>query len=186
MAICVFGGASPTSASRHIKMAYQIGQELARAQKSVIFGGGANGMMGAVASGAVRSGGSVIGILPKFLFDREPPHPEVSDIRVVDSMHARKAMMYGLSEAFLVLPGGFGTLDEAIEVITWRQLSLHTKPIVFVGERLFWAGVEDTFNVMHADGFLTNRDRSLAMFVSTPTEAIVALVDALTTVQRSA
>ncbi len=95
-------------------------------------------------------------------------------------------MMYGLSEAFLVLPGGFGTLDEAIEVITWRQLSLHTKPIVFVGERLFWAGVEDTFNVMHADGFLTNRDRSLAMFVSTPTEAIVALVDALTTVQRSA
>jgi uncharacterized protein (TIGR00730 family) len=178
MAICVFGGASPASASHHLELAYEVGQALARACETVIFGGGANGVMGALASGAVRSGGSVIGVLPKFLVDREPPHPEVSDIRVVDTMHARKAMMYELAEAFLVLPGGFGTLDEAMEVITWRQLCLHAKPIVFLAERPFWVGVEHTFHAMHTDGFLTDRDRSLTTFASTPSEAIASLTEA--------
>lgn len=99
-------------------------------------------MMGSAASGALDNSGKVVGILPQFLFEREPPHPGVSDMRVVQTMHERKALMYELSDGFIALPGGFGTMEEAMEVITWRQLSLHDKPIVFLSEEGFWSGVD--------------------------------------------
>lgn len=175
MTVCVFGGASPVAAQRHKDLAFSVGEGLARIGEAVVFGGGGQGIMGAAASGAVRAGGRVTGVLPRFLFDREPPHPEVDDMRVVADMHARKSMMYELSDAFLVLPGGFGTLEEAMEIMTWRQLALHSKPAVFLGDERFWAGVQATFDIMHADGFLSDADRALAHFSSSVEDALAAI-----------
>lgn len=177
MNICVFGGASPVAAACHLALADQVGQALATARQGVVFGGGHHGIMGAVATAALRHGALVIGVLPRVLFEREPPHPGVTDLRVVESMHERKALMYALSDGFLVLPGGFGTLDEAMEIMTWRQLALHAKPVVFIARDSFWDGLESTFNVMHADGFLSDRDRALAVFVATPEDALRVLTE---------
>lgn len=172
MRVCVFCGASPELSEEFLSLARRTGQLLASATEHVVFGGGAQGMMGAVADGVTQAGGKIIGVLPRFLFDREPPHPDVPDMRVVDTMHDRKAVMYELSDVFMVLPGGFGTMDETMEVITWRQLSLHDKPVVFVSNDEFWQGVQATFNAMHLNGFLTDRDRRLVSFFSSPEDAI--------------
>lgn len=175
MRICVFCGAAPRVSKDNLDLARQVGGLLAASGATLVFGGGGLGMMGAVASGAVEAGGAVTGILPRFLFDREPPHPQVHDIRVVDTMHERKALMYELSDAFLTLPGGFGTLDETMEVMTWRQLSIHAKPVIFVSASHFWRGVEQTFDQMHADGFLSDADRALAAFATEPEQALALL-----------
>jgi uncharacterized protein (TIGR00730 family) len=175
MNVCVFAGASPRVAGGFLDLARETGRVLARAGHRVIFGGGAHGCMGALADGVIDRSGSILGILPEFLFDREPPHPGVRDIRVVASMHERKAAMYEVSDAFLVLPGGFGTLDETMEIVTWRQLALHSKEVVFVGPKGFWEGLESTFDVMARHGFLSERDRSLVAFVETPEDAVTAL-----------
>ncbi len=120
----------------------------------------------------------MLGVLPRFLFDREPPHPGVTDLKVVDTMHERKAVMYEASQAFLTLPGGFGTLDETLEVITWRQLALHDKPVIFVGGAAVWGGLEQTFDAMHRNGFLSDHDRSLVRFEDSPEAAVAQLLEA--------
>lgn len=168
MNICVFGGASPLASIDYQEMAKEVGRSIAFAGYTLIFGGGAAGMMGSAASGALEAGGKVIGILPKFLFEREPPHPRVTDMRVVETMHERKSQMYELADGFIALPGGFGTLEEVMEILTWRQLSLHKKPIFFVGGDNFWDGVRETFDKMKTCGFLTSDDRSLASFSVSP------------------
>ncbi len=175
--VCVFCGASPKVADEFLNLALKTGRLLAPSTEHVVFGGGAWGMMGSLADGVTQAGGKVIGVLPKFLFEREPPHPDVSDIRVVDSMHDRKAIMYDLSDAFMVLPGGFGTMDETMEIITWRQLALHEKPVIFISHDNFWQGVRSTFNTMHQEGFLSDRDRSLVTFYESPDLAIRSLID---------
>lgn len=177
MRVCVFCGASPEVSDEFLNLAHQTGSLLASSTEHVVFGGGACGMMGALADGVTQAGGNVIGVLPRFLFDREPPHPKVPDMRVVDSMHDRKAVMYDLSDAFMVLPGGFGTMDETMEVITWRQLSLHDKPVAFVSNDNFWQGVQSTFNAMHQNGFLSDRDQQLVSFFSSASDAVHSLVE---------
>lgn len=106
------------------------GAGLARAGIRLIYGGGHVGLMGALADAAIAAGGQVSGIIPHFLKSREIMHEQVTDLKVTDSMHSRKQMMFGQADAFLVLPGGLGTFDETIEIITWRQLRLHDKPIL--------------------------------------------------------
>ena len=175
MRICVFCGASPNAPETYLELARQAGRYLASSTQHIVFGGGAWGMMGALADGVIEGDGKIIGVLPKFLFDREPPHPEVSDMRVVDSMHDRKAIMYDLSDAFMVLPGGFGTMDETMEVITWWQLSIHDKPVVFLSGDGFWDGLKMTFDAMHQNGFLSDRDRSLVSFYNSSIAAVSAL-----------
>ena len=177
MRVCVFCGASPRVSEAFLRLARETGLLLASSAQSVVFGGGAVGMMGALADGVVDAGGDIIGVLPRFLFDREPPHPKVSDMRVVDSMHDRKAVMYDLSDAFMVLPGGFGTMDETMEIITWRQLSLHDKPVAFVGESDFWQGIESTFNSMHKNGFLSDEDHDLVSFFDSAEMAVRSLIE---------
>jgi uncharacterized protein (TIGR00730 family) len=177
MRVCVFCGASPQVPERFLDLAHEAGILLASATEHVVFGGGAQGMMGALANGVTQASGNIIGVLPRFLFDREPPHPKVPDMRVVDTMHERKAVMYDLADVFMVLPGGFGTMDETMEAITWRQLSLHDKPVVFVDGEDFWQGVELTFNAMHQSGFLSDRDRKLVSFFNSTKEAVRSLVE---------
>jgi uncharacterized protein (TIGR00730 family) len=129
-AVTVFGGAASGHNPVCRETAIALGRGLAEAGITVIFGGGSIGMMGAVANSALDAGGEVIGIIPDFLARREAAHTAVSEMIVTDSMHSRKRRMFELSDAFVTLPGGLGTLDETFEMITWRQLDLHSKPII--------------------------------------------------------
>jgi uncharacterized protein (TIGR00730 family) len=129
-AVTVFGGAASGNDPVCRETATALGQGLAKAGVTVIFGGGSIGIMGAVADGALGAGGQVIGIIPDFLARREVAHTAVSEMIVTDSMHSRKRRMFEMSDAFVTLPGGLGTLDETFEMITWRQLDLHAKPII--------------------------------------------------------
>jgi uncharacterized protein (TIGR00730 family) len=129
-AVTVFGGAASGHDPVCRETAIALGRGLAEAGITVIFGGGSIGMMGAVADGALDVGGEVIGIIPDFLARREVAHTSLSEMIVTDSMHSRKRRMFELSDAFVTLPGGLGTLDETFEMITWRQLELHAKPII--------------------------------------------------------
>ncbi len=126
--VCVFCGANAGASPLYVETARAVGAQLAGAGITVIYGGGGLGLMGAVARGAVDAGGEAIGIIPESLLRFEPPPDRLTELRVVASMHERKAQMVELADAFVALPGGLGTLDELSEVLTWAQLGLHAKP----------------------------------------------------------
>lgn len=128
--VAVFCGAQAGNASQFSDAATELGGALARAGIRLVYGGGRVGLMGALADGAIAAGGQVIGVIPEFLTRWEVAHDGVAELIVTDSMHTRKTRMFELSDAFVSLPGGLGTLDETIEIITWRQLRLHDKPIL--------------------------------------------------------
>ena len=128
--VAVFCGSRPGDRTDFVAAARALGRGLAQADMRLVFGGGRIGLMGAVADAALAAGGDVIGVIPEFLTRLEVAHGGLGELVVTDSMHARKQRMYELSDAFVVLPGGLGTMDEAMEVITWRQLRLHNKPIL--------------------------------------------------------
>ncbi len=128
--VAVFCGARAGSAPVFRQAAAALGRGLAEAGIRLVFGGGRIGLMGAVADAALASGGAVTGVIPEFLTRAEVAHPGVRDMIVTDSMHSRKQRMFELSDAFVSLPGGLGTLDETVEIITWRQLRLHAKPVL--------------------------------------------------------
>lgn len=126
--VCVFCGANAGASPIYVETARAVGAHLALAGIAVIYGGGGLGLMGAVARGALDAGGEAIGIIPESLLRFEPPPGFLTELRVVGSMHERKAVMVELADAFVALPGGLGTLDELSEVLTWAQLGLHSKP----------------------------------------------------------
>ena len=128
--VAVFCGARAGSAPVFRQAATALGRGLAEAGIRLVLGGGRIGLMGAVADAALASGGAVTGVIPDFLTRAEVAHPGVRDMVVTDSMHSRKQRMFELSDAFVSLPGGLGTLDETVEIITWRQLRLHAKPVL--------------------------------------------------------
>ncbi len=129
-AVAVFCGASPGHAPVFREAAVALGTGLAQAGLQLIYGGGHVGLMGAVSDAAVAAGGSVVGVIPDFLMRREVAHAGIEELIVTDSMHSRKRRMFELADAFVSFPGGLGTLDETFEILTWRQLKLHDKPIV--------------------------------------------------------
>ena len=135
--VCVYCGSSNDADPAFIAAAFQIGGDFARAGLKLVYGGGGVGLMGAAARGAHEAGGKVLGIIPEFLRGREQPFDDVETV-VVTSMHERKMMMFERSDAFVVLPGGIGTLEEVIELLSWRRLELHAKPIMFHNPRGFW------------------------------------------------
>ena len=128
----VFCGSRPGRDPAWRESAVELGRGMAQAGIRLIYGGGRTGLMGAVADGAIAAGGAVTGIIPDFLQSREVSHTGVADLIVTNSMHSRKQMMSEMADAFIVMPGGLGTLDETMEIITWRQLALHDKPILIV------------------------------------------------------
>ncbi len=136
--LCVYCGSNAGYDPAHAELARSLGEACARRGVELVFGGGAIGLMGAAADGALAAGGRVTGIIPSFLEQPEIAHPGVTELVVVDSMHARKQRMFERADAFAVLPGGIGTLDETVEIITWRLLGLHDKPIVLVDHRGYW------------------------------------------------
>lgn len=135
--VCVYCGSSDDADPSYIADAYTIGESFAKAGLKLVYGGGGVGLMGATARGAHVAGGTVLGIIPGFLRGREQPFDDVETV-IVDTMHERKMLMFERSDAFVVLPGGIGTLEEIVELLSWRRLDLHQKPIVFHNPRGFW------------------------------------------------
>ena len=135
--LCVFCGSSPGNDPRYITLAREVGQLIAEQKYRLVYGGGGLGLMGAVAKACFESGGDVLGIIPEFLEDIEGVYKDVPH-RTVADMHTRKQQMYDEADAFIILPGGIGTLEEAVEVISWMRLDLHQKPIIFVDNDGYW------------------------------------------------
>ncbi len=130
--VCVFCGSSSGSDARYLEAASTLGAEIARRGMTLVYGGASVGLMGAVADAALGEGGEVIGIIPEHLVAAEVAHDGLTDLRVTPSMHGRKAAMAEISDGFVAMPGGFGTLEEVVEILTWNQLGLITKPIGFL------------------------------------------------------
>lgn len=152
--ICVFCASSTRVAPHYFEEARQAGGLIARAGKHLVYGGGRNGLMGAVADGALEEGGTVTGIMPDFLVQRESLHDGLTQNHIVKTMHERQYMMQDLSDAFLVLPGGIGTLAELFEVVTWRQLGHHNKPVVILNSDGYWTKIAEFLELSESLKFL--------------------------------
>lgn len=172
---CVFCGSAGGSDPAFADAAYATGRALAEAGIGVVFGGGRVGMMGQVANGALAAGGEVLGVIPRALTQAEVAHDGVTEMFVVNTMHERKAMMAHLSSAFISLPGGFGTLEETMEVVTWLQLGFHDKPVALLDVKGFFDSLFAFFAHAEEAGFLQPRHRGLIRRFEDP----VALVGAL-------
>lgn len=136
--IAVFCGASNHVAETHLEIGQELGKEFADHNIRLVYGGGDCGVMGAIANSVMDHGGAVTGVFPKTLADLEDEHEGLTESIVVDTMHQRKEIMYKRSKAFIILPGGFGTMDEMFEIITWKQLRLHNKPIIVFNHNGYW------------------------------------------------
>jgi uncharacterized protein (TIGR00730 family) len=176
--VCVFCGSSAGVADDHGAAARELGAALARRGIRLVYGGGRIGLMGLVADAAIAAGGEVVGVIPRFLVDLEVAHLGLSDLRIVDTMHDRKRVMAELADAFLVLPGGLGTLEESVEIVTWRQLALHDKPIVFVSVRGFWEPFAALVDRFLEEGFAHPTHRGLFALAGSVDEALEQLATA--------
>ena len=174
-ALCVYCGSSGNGDQTYLEAAEQTGALLAEEKIRLIFGGGGIGLMGAVADAALAGDGEVIGVMPKFLEDIEVAHERITELIVVDSMHARKQKMFDLSDAFLVLPGGYGTLDEMIEIITWKQLRRHDKPVLLVNVADYWDPFQTLVDSIIKKGFARPKDFELFTIISSVEEILPAL-----------
>ncbi len=166
--ICVFCGSSPGADEAYAESARQLGKVLAQADITLVYGGGHVGLMGVVADSALESGGEVLGVMPKALVEREISHGGLTDLRVVGSMHERKALMAGLSEGFIALPGGTGTLEEFFEVLTWTQLGEHQKPCGLLNAAGYYDPLLRFFDHMVEQRFLKEEHRALMLVEEDP------------------
>lgn len=164
-------GARPT----YLEAARRVGTLLAMRGLAVVYGGGRTGLMGAVADSAIAAGGEVIGVMPHGLVEREVAHTGLTALRIVDSMHERKATIAGLSDAFMVLPGGIGTLEEFFETWSWAQLGVHRKPIGLLDVDGFWAPLQRLLDQMEDEGFLRGTPRRWVCTHEDPAQLLEAL-----------
>ncbi|MBW4023076.1 MAG: TIGR00730 family Rossman fold protein [Proteobacteria bacterium] len=183
-AVTVFGGASAGHDPICRETATALGRGMAEAGITVITGGGSIGMMGAVADGALGAGGQVIGIIPDFLARREVAHTKVSEMIVTDSMHSRKRRMFEMSDAFVTLPGGLGTMDETFEIITWRQLDLHAKPVIICDVGGWAQPFLALIDALIGQGFAPRHARRF-FEVLTSAEAIVDRLSAMPVIEEA-
>lgn len=166
--VCVFCGSSTGKNQQFVESAKAFGQALVDNGLELVYGGGRVGMMGTIADAVLSAGGSVIGIIPQFLMDKEVGHSGLTELIVVDSMHTRKARMAELSDAFVALPGGVGTFEEFIEVITWSLLGLHSKPCAILNTNGYYDLMLRFFDHSTAEGFLAERHRNMILVESDP------------------
>lgn len=159
--ICVFCGSSGGTDPRHVEAARALGAELASRGLGLVYGGASVGLMGALADAVLDKGGHVTGVLPSALAARELAHPSLQDLRVVSTMHERKAMMADLADAFIALPGGMGTLDETFEILTWAQLGMHTKPVGLLDVAGYYGPLLTFLDHALAHGFVRAEHRAL-------------------------
>lgn len=152
--ICVFCGSSMGFHPIYKKSAYDLGKHIANENLTLIYGGGSVGLMGVLADAVMEHGGKVIGIIPKFLYEWEVGHDDISELIIVDSMHERKQKMAELAQGFIAMPGGIGTLEELFEIFTWAQLALIKKPVALFNVNNFYDDITHFLNKMVKEGFV--------------------------------
>ncbi|QKV18445.1 TIGR00730 family Rossman fold protein [Oricola thermophila] len=179
--VCVYCGSSPGNDPDHLAAGRTLGRAIGEAGLRLVYGGGTKGIMGAVAEGAMDAGGKVTGIIPRFLMNKEATEKALGaldELIVTEDMHERKHRMFEESDAFVTLPGGIGTLEEVIEVMTWAQLGRHTKPIVLANINGFWNQLSTLLDHMREAGFIHTSHRVKPLIVDTAEEIIPAILDA--------
>lgn len=179
----MFCGASSGRKAAYVAAARAFGAACAARGVGVVYGGGRVGLMGAVADAALALGGEVIGVIPQELVDRELAHQGLSELHVVDSLHERKALMAEISDAFAALPGGFGTLDELMEQLTWSQLGLHSKPVGLLDVDEYWRPLIALARHATEEGFVREADLA-AIAVATEADALLDGLERLARTER--
>lgn len=174
--VCVFCGSRPGNDPRFAQAAVRLGELLAGNGLRLIYGGGGIGLMGLVTGTVMERGGRVTGVIPRFLMTPEVGNPAITELVVVSTMHERKQRMFELADAIVALPGGIGTLDEVVEVATWKQLELHRKPILLVDVGGFWDPFRDMLRNAVACGFATPALLDFVRIVATPEAAVAAIL----------
>jgi len=176
--LCVYCGSSDAVDARYRHAAEELGDCLAKCGIELVYGGGRVGLMGVLANAALSADGTVIGVIPRRLLDAEVAHTDVTELVVVDSMHDRKRVMAERADAFAVLPGGIGTLDEFFEIVSWKQLSLHAKPILLVDIGDYWAPLRALLDHIVINGFARPQTRRFVQVVPSVSALIAALSEA--------
>lgn len=166
--LCVYCGSSPGKKSEYGAAARQLGSIMVSKNIGMVYGGASVGIMGEIADSVIKGGGEVIGVIPQSLLEKEVAHTGLSDLRVVDSMHERKALMAELSDGFIALPGGLGTIEEFFEVMTWAQLGMHQKPCGLLNVCQYYQKLIDFLNHAVTERFLKEVHRSLVLVEESP------------------
>jgi uncharacterized protein (TIGR00730 family) len=172
---CVFAGSNPGGRAEYVAAAENLGRTLAQRQMGIVYGGGRTGLMGALADAALSEGGHVIGVMPEALVAKEIAHRGLSELRIVKSMHERKAAMADIADGFLALPGGWGTLEEFFEVLTWGQLGLHRKPCGLFNAAGYFDRLLSFADHCVEEGFVKREHRSMIFVSQSPGELIDAM-----------
>ncbi len=175
--ICVFCGSSSGTRPAYAAAAMSLAKCLAAQRIGIVYGGSRLGLMGALADTALDAGGDVIGVIPRSLVEKEVSHPRLSDLRVVNSMHERKALMAELADAFIALPGGYGTFEEFCEVLTWTQLGLHLKPCGLLNVEGYYDHLLALFDHAAAEQFLKPEHRNMVVSDESPESLISRLLE---------
>lgn len=174
--VCVFCASAAGASPEYLKAATELGRQIAERGYGLVYGGATVGAMGAVADGALAAGGAVVGVIPEVIREREIDHRGLTELHVVSTMHERKALLAERSDAFVALPGGYGTMDEFIEVVTWAQLKIHAKPCVLVNVGGFWNGLLAFLDHCVEQGFIQPENRIL-VDVAGDAESALAIVE---------
>jgi len=175
--VAVYCGSARGNDPAFLAEAIALGNEIASAGFGLVYGGASVGLMGAVANAALSSGAEVIGVLPEILSGKEIAHAGLTALELVPTMHERKARMAELADAFLILPGGYGTFDELMEAVTWAQLGLHTKPCILINTSGYWNGLLAFLDTTVDAGFLKAENRQLLLVAATAAHAVNLLSD---------
>ncbi len=173
--VCVYCGSSARVDQVYKDAATELGKTLAANDWGVVYGGGRVGLMGLVADAALTAGARVVGIIPQHIQAREIEHTDLSELHIVDSMHIRKQMMVDRGDAFVILAGGLGTLDEFFEILTWKQLGLHDKPVVMVNVNGYWTKMVEAIRHIADQKFMRAEDLGMFQVVDTVAEVVDAL-----------
>jgi uncharacterized protein (TIGR00730 family) len=174
--VAVYCGSASGNHPAYLAEAVALGQAIAAAGLGMVYGGASVGLMGAVADAALAGGAEVIGVLPDVLAGSEIAHAGLTSLELVRTMHQRKARMVELADAFLVLPGGYGTLEELLEVVTWAQLRLHAKPCILINTAGYWDGLLEFLDSAVAAGFLKAKNRNLMQVAGKAREAVAMVI----------
>jgi len=158
--VCVFCGSAPGARPSYSRAAEEMGVALAKSGLTLVYGGGKLGLMGIVADAVLKAGGRVVGVIPRMLIERECAHPNLTTQHVVTTMHERKTLMADMSDAFVGLPGGMGTFDELVEIITWAQLGLHAKPVILANVENYFEPLYGMLDLAVKEGFVTAESRA--------------------------
>jgi uncharacterized protein (TIGR00730 family) len=170
--VCVFCASAVGASPAYLEAAEELGRRIARRGYGLLYGGATVGAMGTVADAALAAGGEVVGVIPDVIREREIDHKRLTELHVVRTMHERKALLSSRADAFLALPGGYGTMDEFIEIVTWAQLRIHAKPCVLVNVGGFWDGLLRFVDHAVREGFIVPENRALVQVAGNPEGAL--------------